>query len=222
MRPVAKTLYFVAQALQPRSISELARHAGVDRSTASEACAELARAGWMKIVKSRREHAPVAVIPGALQAERAESLRKILAMVRHKGEFLMKCWLDLMVPSDDYLDNARPEFLLNPVSGEPLEFDRYYLLGVAFEFNGPQHYGPTVVYPDERAFREVRTRDLLKRGLSQEKGIVLVTITAQDLSLEEMRRKIPDRLPRGFVDTGSPYVRTLERASAEYREKASG
>ncbi|MEW6048508.1 MAG: hypothetical protein AB1609_18860 [Bacillota bacterium] len=54
----------------------------------------------------------------------------------------MKCWLDLLVAGDDFVDNARPAFLGNPLSRDPLEFDRYYLDGVRFEFNGPSTTAP--------------------------------------------------------------------------------
>ena len=218
---VAKPLYVVAEAMQPRSVSELARLAGVERNAASAACGELVRAGWMRLVKSGKTVMPIAVVPPALQTEQIANLRKALAMAQHKGEFLMKRWLDLTIDSDDYVDNARPDFLSNPASGEALEFDRYYMEGVAFEFNGPQHYGPTTAYPDERVFKETRMRDLLKAGLSHEQGVVLVTMTAQDLSLEGVLKKVPGRLRRAYVDRESPYVKALERVSADYRRKAN-
>ncbi|NPV70673.1 MAG: hypothetical protein HPY55_08530 [Firmicutes bacterium] len=217
---MGKILYLTALAVQPRSISQLARAAGVDPGHASRVCAELVRAGWMRTTGSRRGLLPVPAMPDALQEQHARRLFKMLAMAPQKGEFLMKCWLDLLVASNNLIDNARPGFLCNPLTGEPLEFDRYYLEGVAFEFNGRQHYGPTAAYPDEQAFRELRARDLLKKGLSQEQGIVLVEVISEDLTFDNMERKIPDVLPRNIIDRDGLYAKALARASQDYRAKA--
>ncbi len=219
--PTAKFLYLVAQATHPGSLAELGRAAGVERRQTARLCAHLARTGWMKLARSGRETVPVPVCPAAVEEQQAERLLKVVAMSRHKGECLMKCWLDLLVASDDFVDNARPGFLGNPLSGESLEFDRYYLDGVAFEFNGPQHYGPTASFPDEQAFREGRARDLLKKGLSREKRIELVEITADDLSLDGITAKLPALLPRSVVDRDGPYAMALERLCQEYRAKAT-
>jgi len=219
--PTAKFLYLVAQAPRPGSLAELGRIAGVERRQTARLCGQLARTGWMKLVRSGRETVPVPVCPVAVEERQAERLLKLVAMSRHKGECLMKCWLDLLVASDNFVDNARPGFLGNPLSGESLEFDRYYLDGVAFEFNGPQHYGPTASFPDEQAFREARARDLLKKGLGCEKGIELVEITADDLSLDGMTARLPALLPRSIVDRDGPYAKALERLCQEYRAKAT-
>lgn len=39
--------------------------------------------------------------------------------------------------------NASPGYLINPYTGERMQFDRYYPPGVAIEFQGAQHDGPT-------------------------------------------------------------------------------
>lgn len=55
----------------------------------------------------------------------------------------MREYLSLMIDSGEFEDNAAPGFLVNPLTDERLQFDRFYPPGVAFEFNGPQHYGAT-------------------------------------------------------------------------------
>lgn len=215
-----KILYLAALADRPQSIRELAEVAGVDSGHASRVCAELVKTGWMRMDGSTRKRLPMPAMPAVLQEQRARRLSKLLELVPQKGEFLMKCWLDLLVASDDFVDNARPGFLRNPTSGDVLEFDRYYLEGVAFEFNGWQHYGPTAVFPDEQVFKEQRTRDLVKKGLSQELGIILIEITSDDLSLASMTSKIPSILPVNAIDKDGPYVRALARLCQNYRVKA--
>lgn len=219
-----KALYLIALTVQPRSIAEVARAAGMDRAQASRLCSELVRAGWMRMVANGRKRVPVPVVPDDLQKQCVQRLTKMLAMAPQKGEFLMKRWLDLLVASDDLIENARPGLLANPLTGEPLEFDRYYLEGVAFEFtfefNGRQHYGPTAAYTKEEAFKDQRARDLLKKGLSQEMGIVLVEVTSEDLSLENMEKKIPAVLQRNMVDREGLYLKALARACQDYHAKA--
>ncbi|MGE5485077.1 MAG: hypothetical protein ACM3X4_08685 [Ignavibacteriales bacterium] len=175
----------------------------------------------MRIERNGYRRTPVPVVPESLQHEQASRLQTLVGIASQKGEFLMKCWLDVLVASDDLIDNCRPGFLCNPLTGEPLEFDRFYLEGVAFEFNGRQHYRPTSAYPDEQTFRERRARDLLKKGLSQEKGIVLVEVTSADLTLENMEKKIPDVLPRSVVDREGPYVKALSRLCKDYLDKTA-
>lgn len=63
----------------------------------------------------------------------------------------MKEFLSLVVDSDRYEDNATPGFLVNPFTRERLELDRFYPPSVAFEFNGPQHYGATELFSEEQA-----------------------------------------------------------------------
>ncbi|HHV79634.1 MAG TPA: hypothetical protein GXX40_08540 [Firmicutes bacterium] len=142
-------------------------------------------------------------------------------MARHKGEFLARSWLDITIASTNYVDNARPQFLINPSTGEPLEYDRYYPspANVAFEFNGLQHYGPTDKYYSEEDFRSTRIRDLIKRALSDENGVTLVVLTYKDLSLNRIMSSIPDMLEKTWVDNEGPLVQTLERLSTQYRTK---
>lgn len=161
---------------------------------------------------------PVPGIPHVVQEQRSRELHADFTVAPYKGEFLMKKWLDYLLSPIEWSDNARPDFLQSPETGEPLEYDRYSPSHrVAFEFQGPQHFGPTNSYPNQDQFRETRKRDIMKRGLSNENGIVLVTITADDLSLERMLGKIPPELPRAIIDPNGPYARELEEVSAKYR-----
>ena len=94
----------------------------------------------------------------------------------------MKCRLDLIVRCDEFVDNARPKWLENPSTEAPLEYDRfYYLLKIAFEFNGSQHYGVTEVFNDEEVVNEGMKRDSVKEELSRQHGIKLVVVTPDDL-----------------------------------------
>jgi len=217
LSPVARLIYFYIYLFRPKSLESLAEQSGFDRNTVSKGCLELEKAGWLKLTPQGQRKMPVPVAPAPVQQVQAKFLQTAFSLASQKGEFLTKVMLDALVSNRDYIDNARPRFLTNPLTGDLLEYDRYYLEGVAFEFNGPQHYGPTQKYPSKEEFKDLRARDLLKRGLSAEHGIILVVVTYQDLALSRIKEKVPPKLLDCQVDTEGPYVRTLERLSREYR-----
>lgn len=220
LTPVDRNVYIWAFLLQPPSIRRVAEAAGVSWHTASRACRRLAQAEWMRLEGPPQRKRPVAVVPARCQDKLAERLEKEYGMARNKGEFLMKRNLDLWVRSREFLDNARPDLLTSPTSDHALEYDRfYYGFGVAFEFNGPQHYdaGPGF---DEQTHKEIRTRDLIKQALSKEAGVQLVTVTGQDLAPDIFPKLLPETLPRNWVDTDGPYFRALSRLSKAYAAKA--
>jgi len=142
-----------------------------------------------------------------------------LAKAPYYGEGLMREWLTLLIPLDHFEDDASPGFLINPYTGEEMQFDRLYPPDVAFEFNGPQHYGPTALYPSEEQARRQMGRDLIKRGICTNRGIQLVTVHAEDLSLEGMLRLIPNCLPRRNLDGMDLVIEHLESLSQKYRQR---
>ncbi|MDP2857523.1 MAG: hypothetical protein Q8P50_06025 [Bacillota bacterium] len=216
-----RTTYLTAAMCQPQSVSELAALASASRTATLRSCRKLVELRWMSLARSGRKVRPIALIPLHHQEKMTDSLEKTYDWIQNKGEFLMKSYLDLRVSSDEFVDNARPQFLVNPLSGQVMEYDRYYLKGVAFEFNGPQHSGPTEAYPDEEHFKEQAARDLLKQALSIRAGVRLVIVTADDLRPGAFEKLLPDALPQNGVDETGPYFRTLARICMRYRERAA-
>ncbi|MGI6163409.1 MAG: hypothetical protein ACOYEQ_05725 [Bacillota bacterium] len=212
----AKYLYMVIATTIPGSITELSNRAGISRASVSTMCKDLARYGFIRFIENGCAKAIVACVPEEVEYAWAESLRKRKAVAGYLGEFLMKEWLDFLIADCEYVDNARPDFLRNPRSKKNLEYDRYYLAGVAFEFNGDQHYMQTDKHPDSRELLERQERDLIKIGLSQKKGIELVEVVYDDLTLEGMKKKIPGILRLARINENGPYVRTLTEISNEY------
>lgn len=149
-------------------------------------------------------------------------VRKRLAGATFFGEALMKEWLTGLVDCNDYADGVRPGYLENPLSDKPLEYDRIYKGRVAFEFNGPQHYGPTDLYPDREKVKIQQARDAMKVGISRQHGVELVIVTAEDLSYDGMLAKIGSLLPLRDLDEDDPVMKYLERLSKAYRARALG
>jgi hypothetical protein len=119
----------------------------------------------------------------------------------------------------DFEDNATPGFLINPLTGEEMQLDRFYPPGVALEYNGPQHYGPTDLYPSDPEARKQRSRDLMKKALCAERGITLVVVHPEDLSLQRLRQMTDGLLPHRSLDGHEPLVAYLESVSLRYRRK---
>ncbi|MDP2873245.1 MAG: hypothetical protein Q8P31_12010 [Bacillota bacterium] len=214
-------VYFVTYVASPISLSALAAEARTTRSAAAMACSRLAQRGWLSLTRCGKGLRPTVLVPQRCQELMANALETGYSLVANKGEYLMKRFLDLRVDSDEYIDNARPGFLINPKTGELLEYDRYYLLhGVAFEFNGPQHYELTGRYPDERTLRETQTRDLIKGGISLNAKVAMVTVTVDQLHPDILETLLPAQLPRRTVDVGGCYYRTLASLCTGYGAKA--
>jgi hypothetical protein len=132
----------------------------------------------------------------------------------------MKAFLDYAIASEGYMDNARPEFLTNPATGERLEYDRYYFDGVAFEFNGTQHNEQTDRFQSARQLRDTQMRDLIKIGRSVDARITLVTVHPHQLHPEVIVSLLPDCLPRRTLDFNGPYLRAMARFALGYAAKA--
>lgn len=129
----------------------------------------------------------------------------------------MKEYLSLLIDSDHFEDNARPGFLINPLTGKPVELDRYYPRVVGYEFNGRQHYETTELFPSEPGLRMQQARDLIKEALCARNGINLVVIHRADLTLEAMRRRVGALLPLRDLRGHEALIAYLERVSAGNR-----
>ncbi len=211
----AKYLRVVTEVKSHTSLSELSRLAGLSRFVVSQACHSLAEHGWLGFRNNPNSRVAVPCYPDEIEKLRIELLLWEKSMAPYLGEFLMRKILDEIVASTTYMDNARPSFLKNPETGQPLEVDRLYREGVGFEYNGDQHYRPTAKY-DRQAVRKQATRDAIKLGLSTQYGVTIVTVVDRDLSIDGMLDKIPPSLPKRHLNRQSPYLEKLEEICQEH------
>ncbi len=214
-----KGVYLGSTAIPADSLSELARRLGIPRTTVLHVCRDLSKHGWMELRRSGRRVCPIPLIPHTCQVVLARALEKDFSMVAKRGEFLMKRHLDLRIATGEFFDNARPEFLTNPITDEPLEYDRYYPPSVAFEFNGLQHYVMTRLHRDENELKRIQARDAIKLGLSTKAQVNLVVVRAEDLRPGRFARLVPDSLSQRVVDEKGPYYQTLSRMCVAYANK---
>lgn len=203
--------------------SELSDLIGLSHKPVRAAIRELQALGWLQISQGNRRSPilftlrnPVAALR---EADVVEAKRR-LEEASFLGEALMREYLSLLVDSDEFEDNATPGFLVNPYTDEEMQFDRYYPPRVAFEFNGPQHYGPTALYAKEADTRKQQGRDLIKTGICVRRGITLVVVHPADLTLKAMRQKVSGLLPLRNLEAHAPLMAYLTDVSRAYRRKA--
>lgn len=229
--PQAKLLYGIAQ-LMPgfgnwqgqTSYRELAGLSGLSLNSVRTASDALQRTGWLFISRENK-YCPLNYRlhrPGKKRwtAETVDA-RLRLEESYFRGEAIMREYLTLLVDDEQFEDNATPGFLLNPFTGEELQFDRYYYSAkVAFEFHGAQHFGPTKRFPSEMKARRQQGRDLIKMGHCLNQGIALVVLQAEDLQLERIRGKVTGLLPLRNLEGHEPLTKYLEAVSRGYRQNA--
>lgn len=201
------------------SYAELAAMARVDLKTIRGAVAELVRTEWITV---GREHRRAQIrfelsFPG-LEAEQIAlaAAEWRLGKAEFFGEALMREYLSLLIDSDLFEDDAAPGFLVNPRSQERLQFDRFYPPGVAFEFNGAQHYRATGRFTAEQV-AEQQERDCIKAGISGRCGVTLVVVHPEDLSLAGMKGKVGSLLPLRDLGRSGIQMGYLEDEGDRYR-----
>ncbi|MFZ5826734.1 MAG: ArsR family transcriptional regulator [Bacillota bacterium] len=197
--------------------------AGLSPTTLRQAVGALQQAGWLHTTRQNQRSPIRFTLRHPVAERRREAVakaRRRLKKARHKGEALMREYLSLLVDCDEYDDDASPAFLVNPYTGEELQFDRYYPPSLAFEYQGAQHFGPTERFPDPEAAAKQQGRDLIKQGICLNRGIRLVHILPEDLTLQRMRQKVQALLPLRPLADSQPLITYLERYSEGYRRQA--
>lgn len=223
LRPQAILCYGLLQALHDfngRSgwfkWGELKELTGLNLRTIKRAVRALAEARWIATAQKDRRARIWFSLQDADEAYRLE-VQKQLEQAEFKGETLMRCYLSLIVDTNESEDRARPEFLVNPASGERMELDRFYPVHrVAFEFNGKQHYVAAGSFTKQEVAAQKR-RDRLKHQICKEKGIRLVVVHAEDLSLVGMLRKVGNLLPRQALRGLRRTIKFLNRCGLRYQ-----
>lgn len=216
--PADLRLYMLVNLRPGLSVAELSRLTGYGRAAVRSQCSRLASGGWVVVVERGNRRCVFPTMPHEVQDEVAERFKDSVKFSVRKGETLMYEWLKVLVDAEPLMANVRPWFLQNPETGEFMEYDCFLPapFNKAWEFQGPQHFGPTQMFPDSEAVKKLQTRDHVKASLSHKYGIDLITVTADDLSYEGMMAKVPPDVPLKYVDVDGPYVRALESFSRQY------
>lgn len=200
--------------------AQLCALGGVSPNTVKRAVRNLQSTGWLQATQ-RTKFSPIDFVlcnpVASRQQEKLAAVVRRLKAAPFRGEALMRAYLSLLVDSEEHDDDASPAFLVNPFTGEEMQLDRYYSRVAAFEYQGPQHYGPTEQYPDENAALKQQARDYLKQLICARRGIHLAVVHAEDLSLAGMRAKVAGRLPLRDLAGHEAVINYLEKVSRSYR-----
>lgn len=140
------------------------------------------------------------------------------------GQLLMAYMVEQLVQPVTLIENGQLRGLINPRTGGRLHYDLFIAaIGVALEFQGSQHDGPTERFPSLEEYEALRERDELKRTLSAERQIRLIEVRAEDLTfgrLAELLRAAGVPLNPNPKTKWHLYT-LLERAAGEYREEVA-
>ena len=210
--------------------ASLCAFTGWSRNTLKKAMRQLEGAGWVRLVLPRAGgHISFKLgTPEARRAE-AEAGRAFMRIRRaqFEGEAIMQEYLSLLIDSTDYVDNIRPGWLINPLTGERLELDRLYGRKVAFEYQGDQHFQASAAFTKEEVDAQ-KLRDYIKAGICLHEGVRLILVLPEDLSLRGMSRKVGQVLPLRSLVGRARLIEALEDAAFDFlgrvdtRRKASG
>lgn len=228
----AKILYAVLQVTEGFQDSQglftyrqLSNLTGLHPSTVKRAVRQLVNRRWLKI-KQNNPRAPIHFVLEDPVVEKNKrligSMELRLKRASHLGEQITREFFNVLVDRVDFEDESSPGFLVNPYNDTEMRFDRYYPHDAAIEFNGPQHYGTTEKYPDPVEVLKQQARDAIKKAVCQSRGIHLMILHAEDLTLPVLRKKVDGVLPLRNLDEYGPLIAHLESIARSYRERAGG
>lgn len=230
IRPQARLLYGVLQ-LTPgyrhpegqTTYAELSDMTGLSPRPTREAFAALVQTGWLQFTQAGRKAPlkfkllrPAVTLGNALY----ENALHRLTRRRYGGEAIMREFLTLLIDSAQFQDDAAPGFLVNPVTRERLQLDRFYPeLKVAFEYQGAQHFGETEQVSEEES-RQQQARDLMKIGMCVRQGITLVEVLPKELTFKGLQKKVGAlQVPLRDLKGQDRLIRFLSERASRYRSK---
>lgn len=109
-----------------------------------------------------------------------------------KGETGMYKVLDELMPKTQYCVSGYYSWLPSP-KNQPLQLDWYsYELGIAFEYQGQQHYDYSrYFHKTKAAFKYLKQCDKIKKKVCEEEGISLISIKYDvDLNVRSLASEI--------------------------------
>jgi hypothetical protein len=109
----------------------------------------------------------------------------------HRSERIVRAYFEAMFGTP--FPQSRPEWLINPTTGYGLHLDGYSeSLQVAFEHDGPQHFGTAFLSMTQDQIQRLQGRDALKNELCPARGVRLIRVPAlrQMLPVDQLRRYI--------------------------------
>jgi DNA-binding MarR family transcriptional regulator len=207
---------------QPATLRELAEYAHACPKTVSRAIKALQEDEWIIVIRVYK------TAPGKYQLDSpsARNYRKWYNRTDNRlkrpsghGEAIAQAMVALVAAPADFSANTRLSFLSNPDTDEFLEVDMWFPeYNLAVEFNGRQHYAPTEFASAEDVAKQ-QERDKVKAALLKAKKITLVVLTAADLSIDAVIRKLQGLVPLRDLRWHQALASYLNRIGKYYQQK---
>ncbi len=126
---------------------------------------------------------------------------------RWKSEELMYECVKKVFSKNEVVHQHRPYFL-HTKKGQ-MSYDVFvYGEKIAFEYQGKQHFEPIDYFGGKEHFEEQRGRDVLKKRLSEENGIILIYVNYwEDISIELIKKKISDAVKQKSGNMNKYYLK---------------
>lgn len=221
LSPNAVFTYMYLYHMPQQTIRSLVMNMGLSRSTVRRAVVQLLDSEWIFKDAIKAPHGANAFIPWMpqeIETVIADEITRMRNEVPYVGEWLMKCWLDIMVSDRDFWDNARPPWLVTRDGSGRLEFDRWYRsVGVALEFQGQQHFKTGNHFSTTNTELQRRTLyDDIKAGICHRHGITCIEITGAELSPTTLHQKLVGIMPLVPLKQTGQIYRTLSKLCRSY------
>ena len=169
------------------SMRATARESGMPYETFRSAARRLVATGWAYEVRLANGTAVIPWMPLGVEESFVTLLSRMRDGIQYRGEWLMRCLLDLLLRRPDYIDNARPEWLVTGDGSGRLELDRWYYPPICLRVSRAATLPVGYLYTATADQLLERQRlDSIKAELCEAEGIQLISVYASDLSLERM------------------------------------
>jgi len=189
-------------------------------------CKSLEQHGWLNRTVSLTGYLLTPVLPEEVESRIASEVLETINLSPYKGEATAVAAIEWIVaPTVTIIRNARPSFLKNPDTNQPMEFDIFLPeWRWAGEYHGDQHFGPTKLYPGEKEFVARFGRDQAKERLARENSVRLSIFRKYDLCIARISELIPGNIPRRPYAPDGPFVKMIgelgkDIAGTEYRDR---
>jgi hypothetical protein len=178
-----------------RFLSEFAQ---VCVKTARLAVKTLSKADWL----NTRQRNQMASIEIAIDSPSAKYCREQIALTDMRlkrpsghGEAIALSLVTLAAEPAEYQANTKFSFLPSPDTGEMMEVDIWLpQYNLAVEYQGEQHFHTTPFASAEDVIKQQR-RDAAKAAMLKDRGIKVVELTAADLSVTAVIKKLQGLVP---------------------------
>lgn len=135
----------------------------------------------------------------------------------YQGQWIAGRWLELLVDELDWVEEARPEFLVSGFGSNRLEIDFFFRRArVAIEFQGRYHFHAGPSKEEQDRLRQQQTRDGLKALRLSREDYMFVELTGADLHYETITNKLGQVLPLIPPRKDRPLFRRLTTMSLGY------